>query len=204
MSIKTGEIARRLDVHQNTVRNWADLYGDFLTPNATAARRRFTADDLRVLSTVSELRTQGLSFEQIREALAAGKRIEDVPGLPTPEEVEARRSVGLVPVSERDRALDEVKRRLEEIEMLKGQVSRLIAERDALLDKYSDEIRRLGSDHTGQVQALNARISALEREAGELRGKLESRPGVRFWLLVLAGVVAVAVVVVVIVLVVGR
>lgn len=188
--IKAGEVAKRLKVHANTIRNWADEYAAHMSPDALGqapgGKRRFTEDDLRILATVAELRGQGIGADKIRDALADGRRADIIPPLPTPEEESARQSIALIPLPEYTRILDLLKSREEEL-------ARVISERDSAL---SDK------------DTLNSKIADLQREIGQLQGRLESvqqviqeRQPAEFWLRVIIplviGVVIIALVAVV-------
>ena len=76
---KTGVVAKRLNIHPNTVRNYADRYGDLLSKDATGRKRTFNYDDLLILATISEFRDSGMEWEQIRVALEQGQRVASVP-----------------------------------------------------------------------------------------------------------------------------
>lgn len=150
-TLKTGELAKRLAIHENTVRAWADEFGEFMTPGAIAPKRKFSTEDGDVLATVAAMRAEYAPFEAIHKALAAGRR-ETLPPLPTPEEEVARQSMQLVAMPEYTRVLDLL--RSKELEL-----DRVLTERDAALrDK----------------DTANAQIADLRQEIGELRGRLES------------------------------
>ncbi len=73
----TKEIAEKLGISPTTVRKWADVFGEFLSADATPGYRGvrdFTDDDLRLLSAVAFYRKQErLSFEEILEKLRRGE-----------------------------------------------------------------------------------------------------------------------------------
>jgi DNA-binding transcriptional MerR regulator len=152
----TGELARILRVHVNTIRLWADEYSAYLSDTAVgqplAKRRRLTDRDAIVLATVAQLRNDGLNHAQIVEALDGGRLLDALPAAPTPEEAAARERVGLVPVAELHRALDRVR-------------------------SLQDEIEAIRSDRDRGVIALekaNADIARLERERGLIEGELNA------------------------------
>lgn len=150
-TLKTGELAKRLDIHENTVRAWADEFREFMSPGAVAPKRKFTSEDGDILATVAAMRAEYAPFEGIHRALGNGRR-ETLPPLPTPEEESARQSMQLVAMPEYTRVLDLL--RSKEIEL-----DRVLNERDAALrDK----------------DAANAQIADLRQDIGELRGRLES------------------------------
>jgi DNA-binding transcriptional MerR regulator len=170
--VKSGNLAKRLEVSPATIRSWADEYSDHLSaqaaPDATGAARKFDDRDQVIMATVADGRNQGLNHEQIHELLNAGKTVEELPELPTEEEEQARADIELVPITELKRALDLA--RTYETERDRLQVER---------DKALEESNRLRDE-----------IARLEREAG----RLEGRQPVTFWLGVLAVVFIVVVV----------
>jgi DNA-binding transcriptional MerR regulator len=78
---RTGDVSKMLGIHDNTVRTYADRYSDRLSKHATAAKRKYTHDDVLVLATVAELRDTGISFEAIQGILDNGQLVESVPEL---------------------------------------------------------------------------------------------------------------------------
>lgn len=167
---KAGDIARRLDIHPNTVRRWADEYSAHFSASAAGNRRRFTEDDLRVLATIASYRDQGISPAEVGRMLAAGQRVDKIPAPVTAEEEAARRDVRLVPVAQYERALDR-------IQALENEIDRITTERDrATLDQ----------------QTANQRIEALQREIGTLQGQVSERQPAAYWLRLLAVAVLIA------------
>lgn len=183
---KTGEIAKRINVHENTVRHWADEYRAHMSAGAVSTKRKFTDDDLRVLATVADLRDKGIAPGDIAAALADGKRVSELPPLPSPAEEAAKDEIKLVPLANVERALNEVVR-------LEAELARVIHERDLALEKRETD-----------TTALNTKINALTSEIGELRGKLGERQSTRFWLIVLAVAVGLAVLATAVLLLAGR
>jgi DNA-binding transcriptional MerR regulator len=152
--MKTGEVASRLGIHPNTVRVWADECAEFLSKPATAAKRKFSDHDGRVLATVAKLRSEGLNYEQIRGALRDGRLVDILPPLPTPEEQAARQSIALVAMPEYQRVLDQIVTLRNELDLARQ-------ERDRAISTWQTD-----------TTALNARITELEREIGQLQGAL--------------------------------
>jgi DNA-binding transcriptional MerR regulator len=73
----TGEVAARFEVSLETVRTWSREFARHLSPKATPKpnrHRAFNRDDLTVFALVSELRTQGMRFEDIHANLDSGQR----------------------------------------------------------------------------------------------------------------------------------
>jgi len=162
---KAGDLAHRLDIHPNTIRNWADSYAQFMSEHAlgkaNAARRRFTEHDALVLATIADLRAKGLTPEQIVESLNAGQLIDRLPDLPTEEEEEARKSVSLVPLATLQRALDQVR-------VLESEIDRVRHERDLALEQRDRS-----------VAELTQHVAALREQLGRAEGRLESADQLR-------------------------
>ena len=175
---RAGELAKRLDVHPNTIRSWSDDFESLLSQGAIGrapgAKRRFTDDDALILATIADMRNDGIGFDDIRAAIENGKRVDVLPALPTEAEEEARQNVKLVPLPEYQRALDEVKR-------LAAQVDDLRVERDLAMAKRQEG-----------VAELNEQIRTLERDLGTAQGQLRT---VRYAVIAVA-VTAVAVLIV--------
>lgn len=76
---KTLEVATRFGIEQQTVRNWAKEFKQYLSITANPSpgnHRIFTDDDLRVFVVVSELKDLGFTFESIHVSLQNGQRGE--------------------------------------------------------------------------------------------------------------------------------
>lgn len=172
---KTGDVSKRLDIHSNTVRNYADRFSEFMSDKATGAKRKFTHDDILILATITEFRERGQSWDDIKEALSNGQRVESIPTLPSPAEELARESIALVPKTETDRLQDELRR--------------ITAERDSLLDRLenimgiaSQERSDLIEQWRNEVNERDSRIKELESELGLVKGKLSANLPLVVWL----------------------
>jgi DNA-binding transcriptional MerR regulator len=156
--LKSGYIARRLNVSPATIRHWSNEYTDFLSKRAGRPQigqsRVYDDHDLAVMSTIAKGRDDGLTHEQIRGLLQQGEYAA-VPDMPTEEETEVRQSVALVPQPEYQRALDRTKQ-------LSAELEKAYSERDRALAQWQ-----------GDTTHLNQRINALEGELGLAKGKLE-------------------------------
>lgn len=174
--MKTSDLAKRLKVHPNTVRNYADEYARFLSAGAISVKRAFTQDDALIIATIAHLRNQGIKTELVKQQLEAGYRVDTLPTAATPEEETARESIALVALPEYSRVLDLLKER-------ENELARVVAERD-----------KAQTDSAG----LNNRIADLQLEIGTMRGRLEllekERPPAAYWLRLLAIAVLVTVV----------
>lgn len=180
--MKTGELSKRLDVAPSTIRFWASEYSSYLSESAIGlgkgASRVFSDRDVKVLATVAQMRNQGLTHEQIVDALDGDQFVEHVPSSPAREEV-IQQPVTLVSIDQLHRALDQV-------QFLQMEIDRLIEERDlALITRDRD------------VSELNKRIAQLQGELGRAEGKLamleRERKPFDYWLRVMVVVILVAV-----------
>jgi DNA-binding transcriptional MerR regulator len=73
----TSNVATLFDVTQQTVKNWAREFAQYLSPTATpqeGKKRFFTVDDLEVFSLVHEYHKQRLSYEDAHLTLKTGQR----------------------------------------------------------------------------------------------------------------------------------
>lgn len=155
-----------MGISDATVRDWSDRYADLLSEKGGGldfgATRRFSEADALLLATVAQLRDEGLGHDAIRRALERGRRVEQMPDLPTPEEVEARARTELVPQAEADRWMAQV-------QFLSGELERLTARYQAELDRLSAERDAL----MGDLKAERGERAELERHAGRVEGELE-------------------------------
>lgn len=81
--MRTGQIAKALGVHPNTLRAWCDEFAEHVSAEARRAnaRRHYSRADITTLATIAEMRQAGASTDDIRKALKAGKRAELAPAL---------------------------------------------------------------------------------------------------------------------------
>src|SRR5574341_2475086 len=146
----TAQVNYRLRVPKPTIRNWSAEYAEFLSERARpddGKTRRFTYDDLIILNTVRYLtRIEGLNTSgQIRQQLADGQRVTELPPMKSPEEEEALEVVQLVPIAELERALDKVAALQHEIERLMGEAASSSSERDQALLALHEANQQIGA-----------------------------------------------------------
>jgi DNA-binding transcriptional MerR regulator len=68
----TKQAASRLNVTANTIRNWSDIYGAFLSENARPGaqpERRFSEHDITILEYIKRLKSEGLKEGEIKDRL---------------------------------------------------------------------------------------------------------------------------------------
>src|SRR5437763_994815 len=159
---KIGEVAARLglvDKNSNTLRSWAEEFGDFLSASANPSPgqpRRFTARDVQLLTAIREYRAHHLSYDEIRERLHAGEH--DVTG-PLPEDGPAQgHETSFAPDG---RALVPL-----------AHVETLLAPLAASVEEW----RRLAEEYRGRLETREARIAALEQRVDALYAQLGTVP----------------------------
>jgi len=153
--LSTSDVARRLGVSSATVRNYTQEFGDHLSPEASplpGQPRRFIEDDLRVMATAKALLAEGLTYEGVRERLAAGVHLVEEAELPPPPEPEPEPAeTALVPmasvrliiepyIQEQDRVLSERDELLSEVRELREGIGHL---RGRLEERSKSWLQRL-------------------------------------------------------------
>ena len=71
-TLATKQAATRLQVSPNTLRNWSEQYRDFLSATAQPGvqpERRFTEQDVTILTYIKQLRSEGMKEPEIIERL---------------------------------------------------------------------------------------------------------------------------------------
>ncbi len=156
---KIGEVSARLglvDKNSNTLRGWAEEFGEFLSALANPAPgqpRRFNAHDLQVLTAIRDYRALHLTYEEIRERLRAGEHTVSSPPSDPEDEAIAAPTQALVPAA---------------------QIERLLAPLVASVDEW----RRLAEEYRCRLESREARIAELERRIDDLfaRGTIAQAP----------------------------
>ena len=128
-----------LRVSASTVRVWTKEFGDYLSEVATVKKgreRRYTKDDLAALETVAVLRNGHQPYDDIRERLEDGERlelpaiVENAPQLPPRSE--QTQTTALAPMDLLERV----------IKPYEDQIELLTNERDYLRDQLDKERAR--------------------------------------------------------------
>lgn len=181
MNMKTGEVAERLGVSDNTIRNWSREYIGYLSEQGAGrqlgATREFTQEDVLVLATIAEYRRTGLTHEQISALLDEGKRTNLIPPPVAASEERVRESVEL---TTRDQAEIEILQA--QLNMLQVQFANNLQEREDAIKAEREALQRIDELHheLGEAKATAARmeerasrINVLEAEIDQLREDLE-------------------------------
>ena len=192
--MKTGELARWLNISVSSVKTWSREFGEFLSPAAqggdNSARRYFDEQDARVLAFVADLRDKNIPWEDIHATLKTlqAKEWTGLPPMPTAPPGVTPQPV--VTQSEAQSALVQQRQALtREIAILSDRVTdlqdKLEVEREA--HSQTREALTAAQGQLGllqgklailepereQYQALQKDIAATQQTLGELKGKLE-------------------------------
>jgi DNA-binding transcriptional MerR regulator len=172
----SAQIAVLFDVSSETVRAWAIEFEKYLSPDANPGgrrNRRFTEDDFKVFSLVSQMKAMGKTFPDVHVALANGERGE-MPEIST-EKLNTLASQDIASITAQMQRLqnelqavqnerDHLLERLEALRQIELENARLQSERDS--EKRRAEIAE------ARVQDLTNRLIELQMEAGQARGEL--------------------------------
>jgi DNA-binding transcriptional MerR regulator len=154
---KIGEVSARLglvDKNSNTLRGWAEEFGEFLSALANpmpGQPRRFTMQDLQVLTAIRDYRSLHLTYDEIRERLRSGEHTVSTPPQDAPADATAAPTQALVPAAQMERLL-------------------------APLIASAEEWRRLADEYRCRLESREARIMELERRVDDLFARLTMAP----------------------------
>ena len=158
LSYSTSHVCQLYSVSGETVRQWTLEFSEYLSPTARPGRhrnRRYSVEDLGILSLVAELKKQGLTFAEIHAALKAGERGK----LPTLEPYELQ----LVTASAAE------SRSILEIEQLHQKLVKL-QEELSLAQTQAAEARELKDEN---IQ-LKTSLAHTERQLEETQKRLDT------------------------------
>jgi DNA-binding transcriptional MerR regulator len=161
----TGEVAARFEVSLETVRTWSKEFARHLSPKATPKpnrHRAFTRDDLTVFALVSELRSQGMRFEDIHANLSAGQRgtlPDELPIIPEQLATQDDFKALIRTLNMLDNQLEVAQAELEELRPYRDKAIRL----EASLESAKAERERLEA----RIEELTKAIQELSLKAGQ-------------------------------------
>ncbi len=161
--MKMKQVADRIGKHDNTIRNYAKQFNEFLSPEPPKGEARiFTDDDVRILGFISRLSDSGMSYDDIREAVkrkfAEGTPFPPVLPAATPPETQ-----GLITIQEMESQLALKNAR--------------IAEMEARLEELRKQIEQFRQERREEREIYTAEVGRLNQEIGELRAELKAVRG---------------------------
>lgn len=154
---RIGEASAQLGLHDrnsNTLRSWVEEFKDYLGSGANPEPGRprfFTEDDLRVLRTVRDLRSNHLPYGEIKSRLAQGAHAVEHPEEGRADDAAERRPMregGLVP---------------------SDQLQALLAP----MTRAAEEWRGLAEQYRARLEDREARVVTLEQRIEGLQARLE-------------------------------
>ena len=171
--MKTGEVAKLLNVDRKTIRNWIDDYGleELFSPGARGIdgniQRNLTEADALALNTIRVLRAKGVNdWNKIKEHLERGEWETEFPTNATSADrrmipVEQLQQSGRVveTVRERDVALVQRDAALAQVEQLEAEIQR-VRESEAAKQKRIEELIRDSAD----TERLRAELAAERKD----------------------------------------
>lgn len=157
MSYSTKHVATLYNVTNETVRNWAIEFGQYLTDTTRPGKnksRTFSIADMEVLSLVAELKAQGRTYADIHATLKSGQR-GSAPELP-PNELQ------LIASSEQERQL------VLHIEFLRHRLTHM--ESDLVAAKReADSVHQIKEEKA----RIEGRLEVVKEELQETKAALE-------------------------------
>lgn len=177
-TMKTGELADRIGVKSQTIRNWANhdllkrYWSDGATGRDNASQRHYNDEDIRVAITIHTLRNRDNveDWQAIADYLASGKRYDQWPGNSrgfdqgvvsvTAAEQSAKAAANLA-------ALQELQSQLA---VLQNEIQRLRDENQQLRGEHRKEVNDLHDRYQDRIARLYAQIADLNRELGRKEG----------------------------------
>ncbi len=164
MNYTTSEAKAIFNRDEQTIRNWAKEFAEFLSPMANPQKgrsRTFTEDDMRVFDLVAKLKDEGKQYVDIHTSLKSGQR-GDLPVV-SPDELRAL-TVGQI---ERRLSLEiqhlkgdlaEAREQLKELVDVKAHNARL----EERIELREEQVKTL----TTQFNKANEELRQLERQVG--------------------------------------
>lgn len=185
MNYSSSQVAALFSRTKQTISVWSREFAEYLSPTARPPdnrKRRFTRDDLAVLSLVAELQDQGFTFTDIHAALKAGQRGQPPEIEPTAVQAIIHTEAETRLTLENDRlkglliqaqeTLREAKEELKHLETIRTERDRLSGQIESERRLYQEERQRLQE----QVNKLTQEVTRLATEAGReyARGMMEA------------------------------
>ena len=189
--MKTGEVATRLFLSKQTVRNWAKEWIDYLSPGLAHTARGvpliFTDRDVQVLATVAACKDQNFTVEEIKAVLENDEHLVDLPPMPSKSEQAARQKIQLIPYSQHRAEIQNLSEQLEDVitkrdeyEQKLSEAQNTIADLREQLGQAKGELKSALSGEAKEdayIETMQAEIIKLNREVARLELLLELEQG---------------------------
>jgi DNA-binding transcriptional MerR regulator len=171
------QVAEMTGVSLATIRNYGERFPGFFSPGATPPKgqsREFTAADVRLIGFIRTKTNEGLSHDQVAQAIEAGDLEEfdnwqlppgegEADPQPQPTPTAARESAALVPAAQ-----------VQALQVLLEEYRR----REEAIQTRADHAQAAAQD---RERALQDQIAALQRELGKAEGELGALKSRRPW-----------------------
>lgn len=161
---KSRDLQQLFNKSNETIRVWSEEFRQYLSPTATPGdgrHRLYTADDLKVLALVNEMRGQGARSEDVHASLQAGSRME-IPESTVEQALTLQSSIEL------DKALDRIanlETQLQDAHVQIAGLEKQLIQANTRLELKSEQ----DEDRTD----LQAEIARLNREMGKLEARID-------------------------------
>lgn len=180
MQYRSSHVAKIFDISHETVRVWAEQFGDYLSPTARPGRnkqRLFTREDMAILALVAERKKQAVSFAEIHASLQNGQRGQ----APAIEPEEAHRLVSSNVETQMALQLERMQHELvqahEALTTARKELLQLQTVRDeniklsVQLQSSEHHYQEVQQKNEQRITELMKRIEDLSREAGQQYSK---------------------------------
>ncbi len=165
MPLKTKQIADKLGVSANTIRNYCTEFAEFLSSGATpggGAERSYTETDIDLLATIAAWKKRRLTYEEIKEKLEKGEHWFE--GIRFPREEAETDALVLI-----DQYYYSIKPFIQQLMAEREELKRQLREADREIGRLQALLDFGGIPTRDEVDELQRRIEELEgllREAG--------------------------------------
>ena len=187
--MKMSEVGKKLGKHDNTIRNWADWYSEYLSPPPPKGEvRHFIDQDFRVLAFINELADKGLNRVAIEDTLKR-RRDGGVPFPPVhPDLMAGDAQQAMLDSSTTALALQAANEliatkdaRIAELEATEVELRHQIEQMESMTARDRAESQTQYQALLGKYMALqkehSTEVAQLNRELGKLEGRLDQKNG---------------------------
>jgi len=153
--MKSGELAGRLYVSPSLIRHWSGEFAEFLSDAGSGikpgATREFNQQDQLVMASIRALRDEGYGYDEIREKLRDGWRLEELPA--EPEQGLASSANSPAPIRPEQYRL----------------VLQRLVDKDERIAELEDQLRQERNDREALYERIIKETEARARLEGEIR-----------------------------------